>query len=104
MLQSAARMNNLTAANGVALNVRFGPSVFQGEGLKAVADLFRTYFDMGGMHAQLNVVGRETLLDAQEHPERYQGLMVRISGYCARFVDLSPEMQKEIMARTEYSG
>ena len=84
MLQSAARMDNLTAANGVALNVKFSPTVFHGDGAKAVADLFRTYFDLGGMHVQVNVLDREALIDAKQNPEGYRNLLVRIRAPPAR--------------------
>ena len=98
------RYGPVTAVNGVALNIKFSPTVFQGGAGEATQDLFRTYFDLGGMHAQVNVLSREALLEAKADPEKYRDLVVRISGYCARFVDLSSEMQDEIIARTEYSS
>ena len=78
-------------------------SAVTGRNMESTIDLVRTYFQLGGMHMQVNVLDRETLLDAKAHPENYHDLIVRISGYCARFVDLSDEMKDEIIARTEFS-
>ena len=62
------------------------------------------YFGLGGMHLQVNLVGRETLIDAQEHPDKHRDLMVRVAGYSAYFVDLTKEVQDEIIARTEHAA
>lgn len=62
-----------------------------------------TYLERGGFETQINVVSRETLLDAREHPERYRDLVVRIGGYCDYFTRLSPEMQDELLQRTEFN-
>jgi formate C-acetyltransferase len=64
--------------------------------------LIKTYFNEGGKHIQFNIVDRETLLDAQLHPERHRNLIVRVSGYSAFFTELLPAMQNEIIARTEH--
>ena len=62
----------------------------------------RTFFDtLHGFHVQYNVVSRETLLDAQKHPENYRDLIVRVAGYSAFFTVLSPQTQNDIIARTE---
>jgi len=68
-----------------------------------LASLMKTYFNLGGMQVQFNVVDRETLIEAKKHPDRFPGLLVRVSGYSAYFADLTPEMQDEIIARTEQS-
>ena len=73
------------------------------EGLDKLLGFFRSYFQSGGQHIQLNVVDRETLLDAKKHPELYKELLVRVAGYSARFVDLEPDVQDEIISRTEQS-
>ena len=62
----------------------------------------KTYFDMGGMQLQFNVVTSETLKDAMAHPDRYKDLMVRISGYNAYFVMLNRDIQTELIERAEY--
>ena len=61
-----------------------------------------TYFRLGGMQMQMNVVTSETLRDAMAHPENYRHLLVRISGYNAYFVTLNPDMQRELVERAEY--
>jgi len=61
-----------------------------------------TYFKLGGYHVQYNIVDRRMLVDAQAHPERYSDLMVRVAGFTARFVDLGPDVQKQIIDRTQF--
>jgi pyruvate-formate lyase len=90
--------------HGAILNMRFSPSVLQGDdGLVNFASFVRGYMRLGGWHNQFNVISSETLRDAQEHPERYRGLLVRVSGYSALFVELSREVQEDIIARVEYA-
>ena len=73
------------------------------EGTQNLTDLVRTYFRIGGQQLQVDVVDADTLRAAQERPEEYQDLLVRVAGYSARFVDLSAAMQEEFIARTEQS-
>ena len=63
----------------------------------------KTYSDMGGYHIQFNVVDRDTLLDAQRHPEDYKDLVVRLAGFSVFFVELAPQVQMEIISRTEHN-
>jgi formate C-acetyltransferase len=65
--------------------------------------MIKTYFNRGGKHVQFNVVTRETLLDAQQNPEKYRDLVVRVAGYSAYFTQLNRAMQDEVIARTELS-
>jgi formate C-acetyltransferase len=65
--------------------------------------LVRTACDLKLWHLQFNIVNRTTLLAAQKDPERYRNLLVRVAGYSAYFVDLSPQLQNEIIQRTEHS-
>lgn len=84
-------------------NMKFHPSALTNEAdRRKISLLIRTYFAEGGKHIQFNVVDRDTLLDAQQHPENYSDLLVRIAGYSARFVSLSKAMQDEIIYRTEH--
>ena len=72
-------------------------------GLRQMANLIRAYFNMDGHHIQFNVIDRQTLLDAQAHPEEYKDLIVRVAGYSDHFRNLSRALQDEIIARTEQS-
>ena len=85
--------------------MKFHPSALKGEsGLESFVALVRGYFDQKGSHMQFNVVDRETLLDAQKHPERYKSLVVRVAGYSALFTTLSRSLQDDIIRRTEQRG
>ncbi len=102
VLRSVAKLNHEIASNGTLLNQKFHPSVLQGEkGLRHLAHLVMGYFDEKGMHVQFNVISRETLLKAKEHPEQYKHLVVRVAGYSAQFVSLDPAVQDDIINRTE---
>jgi len=86
------------------LNIKFQPATLKTrDDLKKLVALIKTYFDYGGMHIQFNVVDRETLLDAQVHPERHRNLMVRVAGYSALFVELNRAVQDEIIHRTSHA-
>ncbi len=99
---SVARLEQGIASNGTLLNQKFHPSALAGmSGLTKFVALIRSYFDQKGMHMQFNVVTRETLLDAQAHPEKYKTLVVRVAGYSALFTTLSRSLQDDIIARTE---
>ncbi len=102
-LKSIAKIDYSIATSGVSVNLKFSPVDLTGEeGTHILSALIRGYFELGGMHLQVNLVSRETLLDAQQNPQKYPELMVRVSGYSAYFVDLTKEVQEEIMARTEH--
>ena len=102
---SVSRLDLGDASNGTLLNQKFHPSALSGtKGLDDFVALIRSYFDQKGMHMQFNVVSRETLLDAQKHPENYQHLVVRVAGYSALFTTLSRSLQDDIINRTEQSG
>ena len=103
VLRSCAKMDHLSTG-GTLLNQKFTPSVVAGEdGLRQMANLIRAYFNMDGHHIQFNVIDRQTLLDAQTHPEEYKDLIVRVAGYSDHFRNLSRALQDEIIARTEQS-
>ncbi|MCU0915061.1 MAG: glycyl radical protein [Planctomycetes bacterium] len=101
VLKSAAKMDH-SRTGGTLLNMKFNPQVLEGEtGLDNLKDLIRAYFRLDGHHIQFNVVDAETLRQAQAKPEEYQNLIVRVAGYSDYFVDLSKDLQNEIIARTE---
>ncbi len=92
-------------SGGTLLNQRFLPSVLDGEeGIDNLAHLIRTYFNLNGHHVQFNVVDTATLRKAQEAPEEYRDLLVRVAGYSDYFVDLDKYHQEEIIARTEHES
>jgi formate C-acetyltransferase len=104
VLASAARMDHVKTG-GTLLNMKMTPSVLEGEeGIGRLGHLVRGYFRMGGHHVQFNVVTREALREAQAHPEKHRDLIVRVAGYSDYFCDLSPELQEEIIARTEHQA
>ena len=99
---SVARIDHGIASNGTLFNQKFHPSALAGEsGLNNFVALIRTFFDEKGMHMQFNVVDKQTLLDAQKHPDQYRHLVVRVAGYSALFTTLSKSLQDDIISRTE---
>ena len=91
-----------TQSGGTLLNVRFVPSLLKrDEDLMKLVSLIRTYFRMGGHHIQFNIVDTQTLLDAQQQPDDYKDLLVRVAGYSDYFNDMTEQLQNEIIARTE---
>ena len=99
---SVSRLDHYIASNGTLFNQKFHPSALSGrEGLEKFVGLIQSYFDQKGSHMQFNVVSRETLLDAQKHPEQYKHLVVRVAGYSALFTTLSKSLQDDIIRRTE---
>ncbi len=86
------------------LNMKLTPAAVAGEeGTKKLMSLIRTICDMKMWHVQFNIVNKETLLAAQNDPEKYKNLLVRVAGYSAYFVDLTPSLQNEIIKRTAHS-
>ena len=101
---SVAKLDHENYSNGTLYNQKFLPSALAGdEGLKRFAAVVRTYFDHKGMHVQFNVIDKETLLEAQRHPEEHKDLVVRVAGYSAQFTVLAKEVQDDIISRTEQS-
>ena len=87
------------------LNIKFTPKCLAGDaGTRKLVSFIRTFCDLKLWHVQFNVINRETLLAAQEDPEKYRNLIVRIAGYSAYFVDLSPDLQNDLIARTVHES
>ena len=102
-LRSMAKLP-FTRTPGGGTNLKLHPSAVKGErGLTALSDLIRTYFDLGGQHLQLNIVDSATLKAAQERPDEFRTLSVRVVGYSAYFTTLSKRVQDDLIARTEHS-
>ena len=86
-------------------NMKINPSTIEGGvGSEKLISLIETYFDLGGYQIQFNIVDSKMLKDAQKQPEKYQDLMVRVAGFSARWVELGPAIQDEIIRRTEHSN
>ena len=104
ILVSVSRIKQTEYPNGTLLNMKFSPSCLQGEeGVRKLTQLMQTYFDMGGMEMQINVVSADTLRAAQENPEEYKNLVVRVAGFSAYFVELHETGQNDLISRTELS-
>ncbi|HSO19413.1 MAG TPA: pyruvate formate lyase family protein, partial [Desulfosarcina sp.] len=100
--RSAAKLDHIRTG-GTLLNQKFLPQVLADDtGIAKLAQLVRTYFRMDGHHIQFNVVDGRTLRRARQHPDDYRDLIVRVAGYSDYFVDLTEELQDEIVRRTEH--
>jgi formate C-acetyltransferase len=87
------------------LNIKFTPKCIEGEqGTEKLVSFIRTMCDLKIWHVQFNVINRETLIAAKKDPQKYRNLIVRIAGYSAYFVDLSPDLQDDLIARTEHGA
>ena len=104
VLTSATKYEQGRLMDGMALNLKIHPTSLRGDdGVTKLENLTKAYFANGGMEVQYNVVDAETLRRAQAHPEEYHNLVVRIAGFSAYFVDMTLEMQNDIIARAEHS-
>ena len=103
-LKSVSKIPTMLVAGGELLNMRINAaSIAKEGGREKLIAMLRTFLgDLKGMHIQFNIVNSETLRAAQEHPEQYKDLMVRVAGYSALFTPLDPVLQNDIIARTEH--
>ena len=102
-IRSVAKIPYDRCVGGNVVNMKLHPSSLAGEkGLKSLAALIRTCFDLGGVELQFNTTDRKVLEEAIKTPARYEDLVVRVSGFSANFVWLDPAIQKDILARTEH--
>ncbi len=102
--KSVAKLDHSRIGNGIILNWKFSPGAVSGEtGRDSLISLMDVYFDCKGMQSQFNIVGKDILIDAQKKPDDYKDLLVRIAGYSAYFVELSEELQMDLINRTELS-
>jgi len=99
-MRSVTKVNYSLYPNGVSYTVTLPPDLFSGsEGTEKLAALIKTYFEMDGMHMHFNVVDVETLIEAQKNPEKYRDLIVRVAGWSAYFVELTKDVQDQIIQR-----
>ena len=104
VLKSVAKMDH-ARTGGTLLNQKLTPSLLADEeGLDKFGNLVRSYFRMNGHHIQFNVIDADTLRAAQQEPDRYRDLIVRVAGYSDYFCDLGTSLQDEIIARTEHQA
>lgn len=102
-LKSVSKLKNIETTNGSLLNVKFSPSTLEGDkGIDKLVAYIRAYCTLKIQHIQCNVISKETLVDAKKHPENYRHLVVRVAGYSAMFVELSKEIQDDIIHRSEH--
>ncbi len=105
VLKSVSRLDKHLTSNGGLLNMKFLPEFFQTQsGIDKFALFLRSFVDLEIPHIQFNVVNREDLIAAKQHPEQYRSLTVRVAGYTAYFTELAGELQDEIIARTSYGA
>ena len=104
VINSLAKMDQVKSG-GTLLNQRFLPDVLKDEdGIDKLCHLIRTYFNLNGHHIQFNIVDSDTLRQAQQVPDDYRDLLVRVAGYSDYFVDLDVDHQEEIIARTQHDS
>ncbi|CAM8680722.1 formate C-acetyltransferase [Leclercia adecarboxylata] len=103
VLKSVSKLDNYLLSNGTLLNVKFTPATLEGDaGLQKLADFLRAFTQLKLQHVQFNVVNGDTLREAQLRPQDFAGLVVRVAGYSAFFVELSKEIQDDIIRRTAH--
>ena len=101
LINSATKANHAWDTVGITHNMKFSKSMLSTpEKLEKLASLIKTFMARGGWHIQFNIHSSGELLEAKKHPEQYKNVLVRVGGYSAYFVDLPPELQDEIIART----
>jgi pyruvate-formate lyase len=102
-MQSVCAMDFTKMAGGSSYNQRYSPKMFETkQGVQSFISLLKAYFfKLGGQHLQISTVDTETLRDAQKNPAKYEDLLVRVTGYSARFVELTEATQEEIISRSE---
>ena len=104
-MRSTAKINHGRHSGGTLLNIKIAPDCLKTQAdLNKLAGLIRGYFELDAFHVQFNVFDKQTLLAAQQKPDDYKNLLVRVAGYSARFVTLSKEVQDAIIERTSYSA
>jgi formate C-acetyltransferase len=104
-MRSVAKIDHVKLSGGCVLNMRFNPDVVENESKRRkFVSLIKAFFATGGSFVQFNIVDTETLRDAQRNPAKYRDLLVRVSTYSAYFVELSKELQEDIIARMEIQG
>ena len=100
---SVAKLPYRNSQDGISYTVSVAPQkahLSDGELIEAATKAFDVYFDHGGFHMNLNVIDKETLEDAMQHPDKYPQLTIRVSGYAVNFIRLTREQQQDVISRT----
>ncbi len=105
-MKSAAKLNQDVHSGGTLLNLRLNEDLVNTKrgGQSNLGSMIQGFFSLGAFHVQFNTISTETLRKAQEKPEDYKDLLVRVAGYSTQFVNLSRTMQDAIIARTAHSN
>lgn len=102
ILKSAVSFDHVRTSNGTLLNMKIHPKSLEGQdGNEKLKNLIQTYFKLGGMELQFNIISTKQLRDAQNNPSEYRDLVVRIAGFSAYFVELDKDLQDDVIRRTE---
>jgi len=102
VINSVTKIDHTLATSGTLLNMKINASLFKTEeGRKKFIALLRAFMELGGYHAQFNIIDTEVLKDAQLHPEKYPGLLIRVAAYVAQFDHLPKDVQDDIITRSE---
>ncbi|MBO5253161.1 MAG: hypothetical protein J6C51_04370, partial [Clostridia bacterium] len=103
LLASCLSFDHTLPGSGFILNLKFDRALlFSEHGLNGFLALWRTYFENRGQQLSVTAVSREALLDAAVHPENHRDLIVRVGGFSDYFVNLTPELQRNVLARTAH--
>ena len=102
VIASVAAIKQTDFPNGTLMNLKFHPTALsRADGWIKLSELMKTYFDMGGMELQINIISTDTLRAAQKEPDKHKDLVVRVAGFSAYFVELHPTGQADLIRRTE---
>jgi pyruvate formate-lyase/glycerol dehydratase family glycyl radical enzyme len=105
VIKSVSKLEHILESGGSILNLKFNPAIFgDPKQLDNLIALIRSYFELKGMEVQLLIVSAEILRQAQKHPEKHRDLLVRVAGYSTYFIALDPQVQNDIISRTEHQG
>lgn len=104
-LSSVSSIDYALYPNGIAFTLSLDPGFVSGkDGIDSIMNLIKSYVKLGGMQIQFNILDPEILRDAQKNPGEYRNLLIRVAGYSAYFVDLSPDVQNDLIGRIQISS
>ncbi len=104
LLKSVTKLDPFKATGSTLLNVKLCPSLLKNRNFQKTMDVVKTYFLLKGQHVQFNVIDADTLRKAQQNPEHYPTLTVRVAGFSVLFTTIDPRLQEDIIRRTEHAS